>query len=137
MNREREELEQMKASQLKAAKEIEQKKATLHKQKMDEEIKTRALEEAQRHVGNEQSKQNNIAKEKEHVQLKETMDKIQRERERERENRRGKEARYFEDLKRKLEEERLELRLREENKKKVKQERLALLKPQEEENNWL
>ena len=78
----------MKASQLKAAKEIEQKKATLHKQIMDEEIKTRALEEAQRHVANEQSKQNNIAKEKEHVQLKETMDKIQRERERERERER-------------------------------------------------
>ena len=60
-------MEQMKASQLKAAKEIEEKKATLCKQKMDEEIKTRALEEAQRHVANEQSKQNNIAKEKEHV----------------------------------------------------------------------
>ena len=56
---------------------------------------------------------------------------------RERENRRGKKARYFEDLKRKLEEERLELRLREENKKKVEQERLALLKAQEEENNQL
>ena len=80
LNREREELEQMKASQLKAAKEIEQKKATLHKQKMDEEIKTRALEEVQRHVANEQSEQNNIAEEKEHVWLKEAMEKIQRER---------------------------------------------------------
>ena len=49
---------------------------------MDEEIKTRALEEAQRHVANEQSKQNNIAEEKEHVQLKEAMEKIERERER-------------------------------------------------------
>ena len=52
--------------------------------------------------------------------------------------------RYFEDMKRKLEEEHLdflrceeELRLREETKKKLEQERLALLKAQEEENNWL